>query len=161
MLPMNSNTAHGLPSVGVAIAHGAGGDMNSGHLPSVANALAEAGFPCLRFTCKPPSMAIRAKAMKVSENPNSVVLYRKLSCSTCQYVSECAVSIHRIPMWISLRFGCCSSGCVDRSTQASRILRGGEMGSIWSLHGQAFGEEVTSKPLDSSVFVFLIEYLGW
>lgn len=79
MLPMNSNLAQVFSSVGVAIAHGAGGDMNSGHLPSVANTLAEAGFPCLRFTCKPPNMGARTKAMKASETGKIEICFQKFS----------------------------------------------------------------------------------
>jgi uncharacterized protein len=40
--------------VGVLLTHGAGGDCSSGNLPAYAQIFANAGFPCLRFTCRGP-----------------------------------------------------------------------------------------------------------
>lgn len=48
--------------VGIILAHGAGGDMHSGNLAHYAAAFAGAGFPCLRFTCKPTRLPYRVKA---------------------------------------------------------------------------------------------------
>ncbi|XP_035507263.2 nucleolus and neural progenitor protein isoform X3 [Scophthalmus maximus] len=48
----------------VVLTHGAGGDMNAPHLVSLAHALASSGFLCLRFTCKGPNLAHRAKAYR-------------------------------------------------------------------------------------------------
>ena len=52
-------------SVGIILAHGAGGDMHSGHLAHYAATFADAGFPCLRFTCKPVRLPYRVKACQV------------------------------------------------------------------------------------------------
>jgi predicted alpha/beta-hydrolase family hydrolase len=52
-------------SCGVLLTHGAGGDLNSGVLPQVAAALAAAGVPVLRFTCKPVHLQTRCTAMRV------------------------------------------------------------------------------------------------
>ncbi|DBA84008.1 TPA: hypothetical protein ACH3X1_006495 [Trebouxia sp. C0004] len=48
--------------VGIIVAHGAGGDMHSGNLAHYAATFADAGFPCLRFTCKPTRLPYRVKA---------------------------------------------------------------------------------------------------
>ena len=52
-------------AIGIILAHGAGGDMDSGNLPQFAEAFAGAGFPCLRFTCKPTQLAYRVRACQV------------------------------------------------------------------------------------------------
>ena len=52
--------------VGVVLAHGAGGDMHSGNLARHAESFASAGFPCLRFTCKPTRLPYRVKACQVA-----------------------------------------------------------------------------------------------
>lgn len=51
---------------GVLLGHGAGGDMNTGNLPALAQAFADAGYVVVRLTCKPPVLATRVKAAKVS-----------------------------------------------------------------------------------------------
>ncbi len=51
--------------VGIILAHGAGGDMHSGNLAHYAATFADAGFPCLRFTCKPTRLPYRVKACQV------------------------------------------------------------------------------------------------
>ena len=51
--------------IGIILAHGAGGDMHSGNLPQFAEAFADAGFACLRFTCKPTQLAYRVRACQV------------------------------------------------------------------------------------------------
>ncbi|XP_054643367.1 testis-expressed protein 30 isoform X2 [Dunckerocampus dactyliophorus] len=51
-------------TTGVILTHGAGGDMNSRHLISLAHALASHGFLCLRFTCKGLNLAHRVKAYR-------------------------------------------------------------------------------------------------
>lgn len=38
----------------ILLTHGAGGDLSSGNLPTYAESFANAGFPCLRFTCRGP-----------------------------------------------------------------------------------------------------------
>ena len=53
-------------SVGIILAHGAGGDMHSGNLPQFAEAFADAGFVCLRFTCTPTRLAYRVRACQVT-----------------------------------------------------------------------------------------------
>ncbi|KAG7673255.1 hypothetical protein Ndes2526B_g03316 [Nannochloris sp. 'desiccata'] len=56
---------------GVLLTHGAGGDLSSGNLPNYARSFAEAGFPCLRFTCRGP-LAHRvavAKELLLSQQP--------------------------------------------------------------------------------------------
>lgn len=53
--------------VGVMLAHGAGGDMHSGNLAHHAESFANAGFLCLRFTCKPTRLPYRVKACQVSQ----------------------------------------------------------------------------------------------
>jgi uncharacterized protein len=47
--------------VGVLLAHGAGGDMHSGNLPTLAKAFAESACPVLRFTAKGSSVPNRAR----------------------------------------------------------------------------------------------------
>lgn len=51
-------------SVGVILAHGAGGDHESGNMPAYARAFAAAGIPCICFTCKPPNLATRTAAFQ-------------------------------------------------------------------------------------------------
>lgn len=51
--------------IGIILAHGAGGDMHSGNLQQLAETFAGAGFPCLRFTCKPTQLAYRVRACQV------------------------------------------------------------------------------------------------
>lgn len=41
-------------TLGILLSHGAGGDLSSGTLPSFASAFVQAGFPCLKSTCKGP-----------------------------------------------------------------------------------------------------------
>ncbi|GMH39343.1 hypothetical protein BSKO_07241 [Bryopsis sp. KO-2023] len=67
----SSNGPQAMDTVGVILAHGAGGNKDSGHLPSIAHCLGEAGFPSIRFTCKPPNMKTRIKYFKavLSEAP--------------------------------------------------------------------------------------------
>ena len=52
-------------SMAVVLGHGAGGDMDSGNLPAFAKAVTEAGLPCLRYTVKPPNLALRVQHCKV------------------------------------------------------------------------------------------------
>lgn len=54
------------PFYGAILTHGAGGDMNSQHLVSLASYLAAHGILCLRFTCKGPNLVYRTKAYKVA-----------------------------------------------------------------------------------------------
>ncbi|XP_069061295.1 testis-expressed protein 30 isoform X4 [Pleurodeles waltl] len=54
------------PLYGVILTHGAGGDMNSKQLGSLASYLAAHGILCLRFTCKGPNLVYRTKAYKVA-----------------------------------------------------------------------------------------------
>ena len=54
-----------VPTVGVILAHGAGGDANSGNLPEIAETLAQNGYCCIRYTCKPVRLPYRVKACQV------------------------------------------------------------------------------------------------
>ncbi|XP_026127813.1 testis-expressed protein 30 isoform X1 [Carassius auratus] len=67
----------------VVLTHGAGGDMRTKQLESLAHALARAGILCLRFTCRPPNLQYRIRAysavveyLKTHERyaPNSLFL---------------------------------------------------------------------------------------
>eukprot|EP00877_Chromochloris_zofingiensis_P014393 jgi/Chrzof1/9207/Cz03g39250.t1 len=51
-------------SLGVILTHGASGDLDSGYLPEYAQGIARAGYPCLRFTCKPIQLPTRVAVMK-------------------------------------------------------------------------------------------------
>jgi len=58
-------------STGVLLNHGAGGDLSSGSLSDYAQSFAEAGYPCLRITCRGP-LAYRvavAKKILLSQSP--------------------------------------------------------------------------------------------
>ncbi|XP_042587096.1 testis-expressed protein 30 [Cyprinus carpio] len=46
----------------VVLTHGAGGDMRTKQLESLAHALARSGVLCLRFTCRPPNFLYRIRA---------------------------------------------------------------------------------------------------
>ncbi|KAG2451733.1 hypothetical protein HYH02_003513 [Chlamydomonas schloesseri] len=72
-LPGGAVASEGLPgapphhaalAAGVVLAHGAGGDMDSGHLPQLAAQLAAAGVAVVRFTCKPPHLPTRVAAFE-------------------------------------------------------------------------------------------------
>ena len=60
-----SGTLGTLHPVGVVLAHGAGGDLTSGNLPKIAETLAQNGYCCIRFTCKPVRLPYRVKACQV------------------------------------------------------------------------------------------------
>lgn len=49
--------------LGLVLTHGAGGNMTTGQLPSYAEAAADIGVPCIRFTQTSPSVKIRATTM--------------------------------------------------------------------------------------------------
>ena len=53
-----------LRSQAVLLTHGAGGDMNMSQLRAVAQAVAKAGYLCVRFTCKPPVLKHRLEAYR-------------------------------------------------------------------------------------------------
>jgi hypothetical protein len=55
----------GTYSTAAVLAHGAGGDMNSGNMITWAKAFNAAGMPCLRFTIKPPNLNTRKICMEV------------------------------------------------------------------------------------------------
>lgn len=55
--------------VAIILGPGAGGDLHSGHLPTTANALAERGFTCVRYSMKPPNMALRVSCVQVCTRP--------------------------------------------------------------------------------------------
>jgi alpha/beta superfamily hydrolase len=48
----------------VLLTHGAGGDMNTSQLKTVSQAVAKAGYLCVRFTCKPPVLQHRLAAYR-------------------------------------------------------------------------------------------------
>ena len=50
---------------GIILAHGAGGDSRSGHLPQIVDGFTKAGFWCLRFDYKPPNLQKRVERFKV------------------------------------------------------------------------------------------------
>jgi hypothetical protein len=54
------------PSVAIILGPGAGGDMDSGHLPGTSRAFADAGLPCARYTVKPPNLPLRVKCVEVT-----------------------------------------------------------------------------------------------
>ncbi|KAK9817951.1 hypothetical protein WJX72_004798 [[Myrmecia] bisecta] len=59
-----SPVAAPLNSTAVILCHGASGDCESGNLPRFAAAFADAGLPCVRFTCKPPNLKSRLKTFE-------------------------------------------------------------------------------------------------
>lgn len=55
-------------TIGIVLAHGAGGDMHSGNMSQFAEAFAGAGYVCIRFTSKPTNLAYRVRACQVTNN---------------------------------------------------------------------------------------------
>ncbi|KAK9917504.1 hypothetical protein WJX75_005087 [Coccomyxa subellipsoidea] len=53
---------------GIILAHGAGGNSRSGHLPQIVEAFTKAGFWCLRFDCKPPILKKRVERFEALLN---------------------------------------------------------------------------------------------
>ena len=79
-------------SVAVLLAHGAGGDAASGNLPALTGALAAAGFPVLRFTCRGGNLEHRVAVTKVVDLlPAQAAL---LPASQCRNRCSTAVSSH-------------------------------------------------------------------
>lgn len=66
---INTPDLEGVPQavreVAIILGPGAGGDLSSGHLPTTAESLASRGFTCVRYSMKPPNMALRVKCVQV------------------------------------------------------------------------------------------------
>lgn len=107
---------------GIILAHGAGGNSRSGHLPQIVEAFTKAGFWCLRFDCKPPILKKRVERFEVTLH-----LYQKIKSFGPAVSNHC-----------KCRPSLCRTGSAEFCKGAARKgqISGEEMDHVWALHGK-------------------------